>query len=124
MSAHDRIEDASWPTHTTERDYLTGLAAQVAALVVSRLKDEGVLHDDRPLLSVPDAARRLGVSERVMGDMIRGFKDPKTGEQQPPVLASVLVGKGGQKGVKVEPAEIDRYLERQRRLAWSREDGR
>jgi hypothetical protein len=97
----------------TEQDYLSGLAAQTAALVIAGLKDEGLIRDDRPLLSLEEAATRLGVSRRVIGDMTKGV------EGKPPVLATVKVGASddSHKGVKVEPAEIDRYLETQRRLA-------
>ena len=95
----------------TDKQYLTGLGAQVAALVAQRLKEEGLVHDDRPLLSLEEAAVRLGVSRRVMGDMTRGV------DGSPPVLVTVRVGTGGHKGVKVEPAEIDAYLERLRLAA-------
>ena len=91
------------------------IANQVAELIVAKLKDEGLVRDDRPLLDIPAAAARLGVSERTLGDMYRGFRDERSGEWRPPVLASITVGRGGRKGVRVEPGEIDRYLEQCRR---------
>lgn len=104
-----------------EQAFLAGFAQQVAALTVQALKDEGLYHDDRPPLTPDEAAVRLGVSRRVLGEMINGV------DGQPPVLATVKVGavrgdkRGpGMKGVRIEAGEIDRYLEQQRRLsAWS-----
>ena len=118
-----RVEDMSWPTPAEAgHTYAPGFAVQVAELVVAKLKDEGLVHDDRSPLTEQEAAARLSVSERVLRDMIRGFRDA-SGEWRPPVLASILVGKGGWKGVRVEVAEIDRYLEGQRRLALVRGGG-
>ena len=97
----------------TEQAYLVGLAAQVAAQVVQRLKDEGLVHDDRPLLSTKEAAERLGIGERTMVEMIT------PGDGKEPVIPSIIVGKGGR---KIEPAELDRYIEEQRRLAWRGQD--
>lgn len=95
-----------------EQAYLAGLAQQIAREVIAGLKDEGLVHDDRPPLTLEEAATRLNVSRRVIGDMI------KSQDGQPPALATVKVIPGGHKGVMIEPAEIDRFLEQQRRLSW------
>jgi hypothetical protein len=97
-------------------DEMLGIAAHIASDVVRQLKDQGLVHDDRPLLTLDQAARRLGVSDRVMGDLTRGkpAQDGKPG--QPAVIATVKVIPQGHKGVMVEPAELDRYIEQQRRV--------
>lgn len=119
----NRIEDLSWPSPPdSAHAHSVGFAAQVAELVVAKLKDEGIVHDERPPLTEEQAAARLGVSTRVFRDMHRGWRDER-GEYHAPIIASILVGKGGRKGVRFEPAELDRYLEGQRRLALSRGAG-
>ncbi len=91
-----------------EQEFLTGFAAQVVEQFIARLKEEGLVHDDRPLLSVPEAAKRLGLGERTLGKLIAG----EGGE--PPKIASLIVAGGTR---KIEPREIDRYIEEARRLA-------
>lgn len=98
---------------TAEQDYLVGLAAQVAAQVVQSLKDEGLVHDDRPLLSTQEAAARLGIAAKTMDEMLKG---EGVYAESGPVIPSLLVGKGRR---KVEPRAIDEYIEQQKRLAWS-----
>lgn len=72
-----------------ERAYLAGLADEIAERVVERLPDA------RPLLDAKGLAARLLISERtartLMGSEIR----------------TVTVG---DRSVRVEPAEVDRYL--------------
>jgi hypothetical protein len=114
MSDETRVEDMSWPSapaepERAEQAYLTGMGAQVAELVVRRLLDAGLHHDDRPLLSPREAAERLGIGERTLTDLIA----PGPGGE-PPVIESLIVGRGGR---KIEPREIDRYLEDCRRRA-------
>lgn len=87
----------------SEHDFLAGFAATFTEQFIARLKQEGLVHDDRPLLSTREAAARLGLGERTFVEMC------ERGE-----VASLMVAKGTR---RVEPREIDRYLEQQRRAA-------
>lgn len=86
-----------------EHDFLAGFAATFTEQFIARLKQEGLVHDDRPLLSTRDAAARLGIGERTLTEMC------ERGE-----IASLVIAKGTR---RVEPRELDRYLEEQRRAA-------
>ena len=92
-----------------EPEFLAGFAAQVAQATVEAIKAEGILHDDRPLLSVAEVAERLGVKERLAREMVGG---------ESPRLASMIVGNGAR---RVEAAEVDRYLA-ERRAAEARHE--
>lgn len=96
-----------------EEQSLAGLMDAFMERFVARLKDEGLYHDDRPPLTLEEAAARLNVSRRVIGDMIK----PGPGGE-PPALAVVKVIPTGHKGLMIEPREIDRFLEQQRRASW------
>lgn len=108
-------ERTAEPFRDDER--MAGFAHLVVEHLIARLKDEGLVHDDRPPLTLEQTAVRLGVSRRVITDMTRGV------DGRPPVLATIKVGAGedergpGHKGIRVEPREIDRYLQ-QRRREW------
>lgn len=96
-------------TAAPDEDFVAGLMGQFLELFVARLKDEGLVHDDRPLLSLPEVAKRLGLGDRTVGEML------ESRDGQPPRLASIVVNKVTR---KVEPRELDRYLEQQRRASW------
>lgn len=85
-----------------EREYLDGLMATLATLMLKALDTQP---DNRPLLPLVKAAERLGISERSLRDMIAGPK---------PKIASFKVGPS--EGTRVfEPAELDRYIDERRR---------
>ena len=75
---------------------LDALADAVAERVFARL----AARDDRPLLSVDEAGKRLGLSGRTVRDLIADGR-----------LRSIKVADGAR---RVEPAAVDDYLERQR----------
>jgi excisionase family DNA binding protein len=69
---------------------------EIADEVVARLRAE---RDERPLLSPKELAARLGISDRTVRSMIESGRMP-----------SLKIG-----GLtKVEPAEVDAYLDRQK----------
>lgn len=93
-----------------DETFLAGFASAIVEQFIARVKEEGLYHDDRPPLTLEQAAARLNVSRRVLGDMI---KPGPNGE--PAALATIKVIPGGHKGWMVECAEIDRYLAAARR---------
>jgi excisionase family DNA binding protein len=69
------------------------LAVKVATIMLAA-------RDDRPLLTVDQAAKKLGMAKRTFGDRMR------RGE-----IAWVQTGEAGTKGArKIEPAELDRWV--------------
>lgn len=72
----------------------------VAAVAAAVLEALGAQPDDRPPLTVAEAGKRLGVSERAVRTLVNGVNG------KPPKLASILVGDGAR---RVEQAELDRY---------------
>lgn len=80
--------------------YVKDVAATIADAIAEAI---GPLLGSRPLLTIPQAASKLGIKDRKMEQMVR------SGE-----LASVLVG---DRSRRIEQAEIDRYV------AARREDG-
>lgn len=70
---------------------LEALAERTADLVVARLRGR----DDRPLLSDREAAKRLGVSDRMVWKLVSQGR-----------LRKVSVGSAA----RFEPAELDRFI--------------
>jgi len=106
----------------SEQEFLAGFAASFTEQFIARLKQEGLVHDDRPLLTLDEAAARLGVSMTMIRELTNGV------DGEPPRLATVKVSPRGHqrgvgmKGIRVEPREIDRFLEQARRAAAVRDE--
>jgi hypothetical protein len=88
---------------------IVALPNTILSLLAAELARPGAAPDDRPLLSVFQTAERLGVKERTVRELIAWGDDGN-----PPRLASIIVGNGAR---RIEPREVDRYIERQRMLA-------
>jgi excisionase family DNA binding protein len=80
----------------TEDAYAAGLADEIARRVLEGLAGQG---DERPLLTIPDVAKRLAISPRAVYRLIEGAK----------LRAIQVEGRA-----RIEPAEMDRYLAEQR----------
>jgi hypothetical protein len=91
-----------------EQEFLERLSETVKDAVSEALG----ARDDRPMLTVPQAALRMGISERSTKAMLVGAN---------PKLKSIKVGPSEGSRV-IPPAEIDGYL-RERELAEERERG-
>lgn len=85
-----------------EQEYLDKLAEAFTERVLANLN---AARDDRPLLTVKEAAERLGISEKSMRDLINEPRGRK------PRIRSVVIGDGAR---RIEPAEIDVYLAERR----------
>jgi excisionase family DNA binding protein len=75
------------------------LADLIAERILARLNP---LPDDRPLLTIPQVAERLGISDRHARKLVY--------EGDPPAIRSLLIG-GAR---RIEPAALDEYLSTQR----------
>lgn len=92
-----------------EREYLDGLMATLAEELRKALDQR----DGRPLLPLVDAAKRIGISERSLREMVAG-PDPK--------IASLKVGPS--EGTRVfEQVELDRYIDERRRAEQAVREG-
>lgn len=99
------LEDMSWPTPPADPQHPEDDPAWVERLadaIAARLAD---LPDDRPLLTIAQAAERLALSPRTTRDLCY----PRDG--QPPRLKSIVVADGAR---RIHPADLDEYVESQR----------
>lgn len=103
--------DTKIPVTPEEDEAWDALAERLAEKVAAKLErpDEALLSfiaglerpDDRPLLSVKEAAARLGISEKSMRDLVN-----RKGNR-PPRIPSVVIGDGAR---RIEPAALDAYI--------------
>lgn len=79
--------------------YVEGLADEIAEKVAARLGAT------TQLLTIPQLAERLAISERSARTLVHG--DPRRGIK--PAIPSVMVG-GGNGSLRVEVVAVDRYV--------------
>lgn len=91
------IDTKTIPVTPQEDEAWDALAERLAEKVAAKLE----IPDDRPLLSVKEAAARLGISEKSMRDLVNRKGD------RAPRIPSVVIGDGAR---RIEPATLDAYI--------------